>query len=248
MNELRHYGVKGMKWGIRKDRESSVSNTSKTVDGMPLYRDKDGSYYLPRSGNTNGYRVWKDGTITSEGKVVSFGSGGGGVSDEDFVVDKLSPEEEEFLEKLQEMTDTEYNALSPEERAVIEATKEKISAFLKAKGNSILYSAIKTERKVAYVKNLVIGTIEAEKKRWDNTKRELNAIKNDKVNKFLKRGQYAQLKVDKNGRIADRPKTAKQASPYKGATSAKGFTSRTTMKTVKGTTTSRDKVKKKKKR
>lgn len=221
MDELMHYGVKGMKWGIRKDKDKDSKTSSVTVDGMPATLGKDGAYHIPLRGHTKGFIVWKDGTVTSDGKIISVGKGSGAATSQLDNVDELSPEEEEMLEELQKMTDSVYDELSPEEKKVIKQTKAKVSAFLSAQGDKLIYNAIKTKRKVEYLKDKVEWTIESSERRYKNTKHEveikvdsLKQTGKDKVNKILKRGKYAPLKVDSNGRLVGRSNSANQAPAY----------------------------------
>lgn len=41
MNELYHFGVKGMKWGVRKDRKRSVSSKRSRSDNKDYTESRD---------------------------------------------------------------------------------------------------------------------------------------------------------------------------------------------------------------
>lgn len=46
--ELSHHGVKGMKWGIRKDRKTVSDFSAYRQSGKTIKQNKDGSYTIPK--------------------------------------------------------------------------------------------------------------------------------------------------------------------------------------------------------
>lgn len=56
-NELYHHGVKGMKWGVRKDRSSKGRNTSSAKESIDQYTQKKSgnyTYYEKTAKNSDG--------------------------------------------------------------------------------------------------------------------------------------------------------------------------------------------------
>lgn len=265
MGELMHYGVKGMKWGVRKDRKVQGTPTMPTKGHVVDLNDHKNVNVMNSDGKVFNIRK-KDlpRTLVDNYKYV----GGGGVS-EKLYTELYNELSEDQLDELEELAGLEevFNELEEEQedlkeelyKSLTKEEKQELKDMKKELNNE--YEKLSPEQKelIGKVKDAIPGILPKVKKSAQGLIRAKYQAKS-----FIKSVKklpsdvkdeidYAKYKLDKKrepfkeakeARKARKAKEAKGVKEKKGA--KKGLTNKTTINTAKGKSLTRTPVKKKK--
>lgn len=245
MNELRHYGVKGMKWGVRKDRDTPTMPTKGRVSSG--ISDSKNVKIMNNKGEVTSIRRKDLPRILVENRKHV---GVGGVNKQLYteLYNELSEEqlsEVEDLEKLEEVFDELEEELEDEKDGLLKELKDSLSKEEKSELKNL-----KKELKNEY-KNLS----PEEKEVVDKIKDKIPSFLKDHGN-LLKRGAQEAISVKHRvntflkgvktiPHALSKPKHS-TAKEKRTAETKKGLTSKTTITTVGGKSVSRTSIKKKK--